>query len=41
MEMRKIIGRDVPIYYHNFNEIFITHADARKMIIVVVINGKW
>ena len=41
MGMRKIIGRDVPISYPNFNEIFIIHADARKINIVVLINGKW
>ena len=30
ISMRKIVGRDVLLYYPNFIEIFIIHTDASK-----------
>ena len=31
IDMKKILGYEVVLYYPNFSEIFITHTDARNM----------
>ena len=40
--MKKILGRDVLIYYPNFSEKFRIHADTNKMQLggVMIQNGK-
>ena len=41
MEMKKLVGRDVLIYYPNSIERFIIHTDARKMQLGRVSSDKW
>ena len=37
-EIKKIIGRNVPIYYPNAGERFIIHKDTGRMQLGIVIN---
>ena len=38
MSKKKIVGRDVLLYYPNFIEYFIVHTDARKTQLRVLMN---
>ena len=38
--VRKIIGRDVPLSYHNFSEMIIIHIYARKTKLGIVTSSK-
>ena len=41
MAIKKIIRRDIPLYYPNLSEGFIFCTNSSKMNLGRVINGKW
>ena len=41
MTIKKIVGRDVLIYYPNFRKMFIIHADYSTMQIGRVMSSNW